>query len=195
MNIVFITSGLLSNEAPNKKSSNPWETHYFEAKIDFIDNSLPTEEILETFFYLTGDVPLNLNIDNTGKIFGTILTLDEQTHLNFNKYPKENIKLDGSNWLNNGRPKASSVLFSFMVNRKIIYKNLVLPDLGDGTNIFEIIVSTQVSINVIKNNNIDNYIFVKNYLKQGNILKIGNDDYTIDHLNLFVIRHPGPFGL
>ena len=195
MNIVFITSGKITNQAANKKSSNPWETHYFEHKIDYIDNILPTEEIIESYFNLSGDVPLDIKIDSEGILSGNILTFDEQVHVSFNKYPKETLKLDGSNWLNNGRPKSATVDFNFTVTRTIKYKDLTLPELEDDSNIFILDVSTEVTITVIKNNNIENFIFVKNYLKEGNTLKIGNDDYSYQHLNLFINRHPGPFGI
>ena len=36
-------------------------------------------------------------------------------------------------------------------------------------------------------------VFVKNYLDEGNTLKIGNDDYTKKHFSHFLQVHPGPF--
>lgn len=227
MQILFQDSGIIANQASNKRSSNPWETHYYEHNI--ISEDIPEiyEIILKKEYYLTGDVPLELTIDENGLIKGDILVLDEQT-IDIPKYPKEEIKLDGSNWLNNGRPKAAFVDFNFQVHKKITYeeyykdlnmdtfddlndmnmdgyddiKDIDMDNLDDITKetldnklyrISEYDDFTEVTIRVIKNNNIENYIFVKNYLKAGYPLMIGKDTYSYKHLNLFTQVHPGPF--
>lgn len=227
MQILFQDSGIIANQASNKRSSNPWETHYYEHNI--ISEDIPEiyEIILKKEYYLTGDVPLELTIDENGLIKGDILVLDEQT-IDIPKYPKEEIKLDGSNWLNNGRPKAAFVDFNFQVHKKITYeeyykdlnmdtfddlndmnmdgyddiKDIDMDNLDDITKetldnklyrISEYDDFTEVTIRVIKNNNIENYIFVKNYLKAGYPLMIGEDIYSYKHLNLFTQIHPGPF--
>ena len=224
---VIINNGLIPNEAPNKKSSNPWETHYYEHQINSIDTVEIYEIIIKTEYYLSGNIPLDITIDNNGLLKGDIRLLNEQ-EIEFDKYPKEDLKIDGSNWLNNGRPKAAFINFDFKVHKKITYeyhyKDLDMDkfdDLNDlnmdgfddikdidmdgkdditkellDTKLYKIMVyekSTDVTIRVIKNNNIDNYVFVKNYMDQGNTLKIDNDDYTKKHLNLFIQIHPGPF--
>ena len=227
MQILFQDSGIIANQASNKRSSNPWETHYYEHNI--ISEDIPEiyEIILKKEYYLTGDVPLELTIDENGLIKGDILVLDEQT-IDIPKYPKEEIKLDGSNWLNNGRPKAAFVDFNFQVHKKITYeeyykdlnmdtfddlndmnmdgyddiKDIDMDGLDDITKetldnklyrISEYDDFIEVTIRVIKNNNIENYIFVKNYLKAGHPLMIGEDIYSYKHLNLFTQIHPGPF--
>lgn len=224
---IFEDKGLLANKAPNKKSSNPWETHYFEYPIVSTDTVEEYEIIISTEYYLSGNIPLDVTIDNNGLLKGEIRLLNEQT-MEFEKHKKEDIKIDGSNWLNNGRPKAAFIDFDFKVHKKITYeyyykdldmdtfddendlnldgyddiKDLDMDGIDDtteellDTKLYKIMVyeeSTNVIIKVIKNNNIDNYVFVKNYMDQGNTLKIGNDEYTKKHINLFIQVHPGPF--
>ena len=224
---IFVDKDKIVNEAPNKKSSNPWETHYFEHQIISTDTTEIYENILNTEYYLSGNIPLDVVIDNNGLLKGDIRLLNEQ-NINVDKYPKEDLKVDGSNWLNNGRPKAAFVDFNFKVHKKITYeyyyKDLDMDGFDDvndlnldgyddlldldmdnkdditkeviDTKLFKIMEyeeSTDVTIRVIKNNNIDNYVFVKNYMDQGNSLKIGNDVYTKRHFNLFIQAHPGPF--
>lgn len=238
MKIVFQDNGIIPNQAPNKRSSNPWETHYYEHQVSSTDVPEIYEIILKTEYWLSGNVPLEVTIDDNGMLKGDILVLDEQV-LNIPKYPKEQIKLDGSNWTNNGRPKAAYVDFNFKVHKKLTYeeyykdldmdtfndlndldmdgfddindlnmdgfddlKDIDMDGFDDETKeeidkklyrISEYEDSTDVTIRVIKNNNIENYIFVKNYLKAGYPLMIGKDTYSYKHLNLFTQVHPGPF--
>ena len=216
MKIVFQDKGIISNQAPNKRSSNPWETHYYEYQISSTDIPEIYEIILKTEYWLSGNVPLEITIDENGMLKGDILVLDEQV-LDVPKYPKEQIKLDGSNWTNNGRPKAAYVDFNFRIHKKLTYedyhkdldmdgfddlKDIDMDGFDDETKevldkklyrISEYEDFTDVTIRVIKNNNIDNYIFAKNYLKAGYPLMIGKDTYSYKHLNLFTQIHPGPF--
>lgn len=238
MQILFQDSGIIANQASNKRSSNPWETHYYEHQILSTDMPEIYEIILKTEYWLTGDVPLDVVIDENGKLSGYVKLLDEQT-IDIPKYPKETIKLDGSNWLHNGRPKAAYVDFTFQVHKKLTYEEYykdlnmdTFNDLNDinmdgyddvndmnmdgfddlrdidmdgiddetkeeiDTKLYRITEYedfTEVTIRVIKNNSIDNYIFVKNYLKAGYPLMIGKDTYSYKHLNLFTQVHPGPF--
>lgn len=187
MNTVFTTSGPLENEYINKKQSELYETEYFEHTIKFTETLLPTEELISSVWELSGDVPLDLKIVD-GKIFGNVLMLQDQT-INVPRYPKEKIKPDGSNWQNNGRPIASTTIFNFTVIKKDIVKDL---ETEPETNL-EFTSNTNVSISLSKNYNIDNMVFVKTYLDEGNTLKIGNDDYTKKHFSYFLQMHPGPF--
>lgn len=194
----YITSGNITNDVPLNGASNPWEYHRFTHLVKYTDILKPTETIVEETMYTTGNLPLGLTLENN-IISGVIDLLDNQ-NIDIPKYPKEDIKLGGSNWLNNGRPIASSVDFTFNIVRDIVVNDSSLiiistdTEPGNDGNYFISFVTT-VTIKVIKNNNIDNFIFVKNYMEQGNTLKIGNKDYTINEMSDFLNDHPGPFGI
>lgn len=54
---------------------------------------------------------------------------------------------------------------------------------------------TEVTIRVIKNNDLENLIFVKNYMDHGYGLNIGSETFYKRDFNRFLNEHPGPFGL
>ncbi len=185
MTTVFITSGSLENEYIDKKQPELFETEYFEHNIKFTEIILPTEELISSVWKISGDVPLDLKIDN-GKLYGTILMLQDQI-INVPRHPKEKIKPDGGNWQNNGRPLANTIVFDFKVIKEDTVKDI------ESNIISEVTTDTNVYITLFKNYNIDNMLFVKSFLDEGNTLKIGNDDYTKKHFSYFLQVHPGPF--
>lgn len=54
-------------------------------------------------------------------------------------------------------------------------------------------ISEDVSIKIIKNNNLFNTRFVLRYMKAGHKMSIGNDTYGLKDINGFLSRHPGTF--
>lgn len=54
-------------------------------------------------------------------------------------------------------------------------------------------ISEDVSIKIIKNNNLFNTRFVLRYMKAGHKMSIGNDSYGLKNINDFLSRHPGTF--
>lgn len=187
MNVVFNKTGNLRNESTNG-SINPLEMEIFECLITSIDTPDTTESIISFSYKIDGFIPSNLTINNNGFISGKIMTFDEQQG-SYEKYPKEKIKVDGSNWVNNGRPKNNSVDFNFNIVKTIVY----MDNVDNKEKSMEFI--NNVTITVCKNNNIDNYVFAKNYFDQGYSLKLGNDEYTKKTSSLYFQLHPGPFGI
>lgn len=54
-------------------------------------------------------------------------------------------------------------------------------------------ISEDVSVKIIKNNNLFNTRFVLRYMKAGHKMSIGNDSYGLKNINDFLSRHPGTF--
>lgn len=185
MTTVFITSGSLENEYINKKQSEVYETEYFEHTIKYTETILPTEELVSSVWELSGDIPLHVKLDGL-TLKGNIEMLQNQI-IDVPRYPKEKIKPDGSNWQNNGRPIDSTTAFNFNIIKIDKVKDI------ESDTITDVRTETTVNITLTKNYNIDNMVFVKNYLDEGNTLKIGNDDYTKKHFSYFLQVHPGPF--
>lgn len=207
METIFSTNGTIINQDSNATSSNPKELNFFKHKILSQDIFLTTEEFLKEEWYLEGEVPLNIIIDSSGTLSGNIVLLHEQTKV-MDKYPLEDIKEDGSNWLNNGRPKAAYIDFNFIVCKKTYYKDLdlletlsvpndegVIEDVSDELITKDIVFKQEVIIRVIKSNDIDNLVFAKNYMDQGYKLKIGDTEYGKREFFEYIKDHPGPFGI
>ena len=54
-------------------------------------------------------------------------------------------------------------------------------------------ISEDVSVKIIKNNNLFNTRFVLRYMKAGHKMSIGDDTYGLKDINGFLSRHPGTF--
>lgn len=54
-------------------------------------------------------------------------------------------------------------------------------------------ISEDVSVKIIKNNNLFNTRFVLRYMKAGHKMSIGNDSYGLKDINGFLSRHPDTF--
>jgi len=181
------STGLLSNEAPDA-ASNPWECQQFKYQTLYTDGP-PIIFGGHIEWFLTGYVPNDLKIDKeSGLISGIIkpLTSEQPSVVDF--YPDEIMKEDGSNWMNTGRCKNATHTFSLTIHRKFIEKIITpVPK--------EVIteVTSDVSIMVVKNNDIDNMVFCSKYLKAGYPLKIKNDMYTYETRDGFFKNHPSNF--
>lgn len=191
----MITSPIiLINDEPISGAVNPWECHYFKHKVLFTENP---NEIKTIEWKLEGVIPNNITIDDNGLISGKIeiLDLDQNGITEDLLFPKENIKEDGSNWTNTGRYKNDLHIFNFTIVRLFLYEKTIVNE-DESFEIIEIIgkESLDVSIHVIKNNNIDNYIFIKRYLESGWKVKVENKDYFYKDFEEFIKIHPGPFG-
>lgn len=195
--------GLLPNE-DSRSASNPREGEHFKHQLNYISSG----EMIVINWSLLGDaIPNNLTIDGKGLISGRMLIFDEQPIIT-NNAPTEPTKLDGSNWLSNGRYRGSKYVFNFTVRLDYKYPNPAL-NTGSGTvggsedetdpgppppKYIEAFTESNINIVMIRNHDVDNYVFVKKYFEAGHTLRIDNDEYTKDHMVDFIMRHPGPFG-
>lgn len=207
--IVITTTGLLNNTAPGFKP-NPKECDDFYATISY---SI-TGEILEIKqWYISGELPkgLELKVESIATIDGNIKPFVLQ-ELNPNLYyPKEDLKIDGSNRLNNGNLKGSSYTFNFSVN-----VDYTIADELDPTIIIDKTTTSELNITVIKSGDIDNTLFMKNYLDiqdpidfntlefyNGELrmrvktdkrnIPYGDKKYYKEDLAELYLNHPGPF--
>lgn len=181
----IITNGLLNNQKPMDGASNPWECHDYEHVIEYTNGEYFLSHIK---WRLEGDVPIGLNIDiNTGVISGNIATFNNQTSC-VDRNIEESLLLDGSNHMNNGRFKHDSYIFNFKVIREYTET--------DETEepIIELISESDISIKVIKNNDIDNLIFCIKYLEAGHSINVDGNKYKIDEIDELIKVHKGPFG-
>lgn len=187
-------SGNLINQRPTDGRSNPLECQDFYHAMTFNEIVETNEEYISHEWSLEGEVPSKLTIDENGVISGRILTFDLQEHCQDKLNPKEPLKADGSNWLNNGRLNAPSYTFNFKVKRTVKYSLVteatppVEPTINESTAVVD------VNILVLNSHDIDNLMFVRNYLATGKELRIGKKVYTMDTMEDFLKVHPGPFG-
>lgn len=196
--------GLLPNEDP-RSATNPREGEHFKHQL----NSISSGEMIVISWSLLGDeIPNKITIDEDGLISGRMLIFDEQPCIT-NNAPSEPTKLDGSNWLSNGRYRGAQYTFNFTVRLDYKYPNPALNTGSGGTGggseddvdpgppppeFIEDFTESNVSITMIRNHDVDNYVFVKKYFEAGHTLRIDNDEYTEKHMDDFIMRHPGPFG-
>lgn len=129
MESTIITTGLLPNQSGLYHAKNPWETHIYKHTVETAETKLFKEHIL---WWLTGDVPLDLTIDNNGVISGTVLILNNQPSCQNNLAPREKIKLDGSNWQSIGRYRDATKTFNFTIHRKYYTWEVVKIEGKDG---------------------------------------------------------------
>nr|DAX15841.1 MAG TPA: hypothetical protein [Caudoviricetes sp.] len=129
MECTILSGALLPNQSGMYHAKNPWETHIYKHTIETAETKLFKEHRL---WYLTGDVPLDLTIDNNGVISGQILILNNQPSCKDNLMPVEKIKLDGSNWRSTGRYRDATKTFEFQVHRKYYTWEVVKIEGKDG---------------------------------------------------------------
>jgi hypothetical protein len=159
------SAGLISNEKPQNGAKNPWETHYFEYQTKFED---PPDFCTHVAWSIYGDVPVGIKIDSgSGKISGTICHFGKQPSCQDNK-PKEQLEFDGSNCDKNGRFKHQTYDFHFTIQRDTLVSG---PNPSNGAMDCSIKISlietNEVCIKVIKCHDIDNLIFIEQYLDEG----------------------------
>jgi len=211
---MIVTKNIIINEASGAIAANPWECDYFEHTIivdedvmekGYVNTPCPDDyegtndewefdEHIE--WSLTGDVPLKLTIDKvTGVISGKISMLTDKQPGVTEFFPKEVIKEDGSNRTNTGRYKNATHEFTFEVRRKISIKikNECKKTPSEDYNYYtEEHVST-VKIIVVKNNDIDNTIFCRDYLEAGYMISVDDKEFRRGDLLELLEEHPGPF--
>ena len=160
----ILTAGLLINSTPQNGANNPWELHHFTFPIVFTPPPAFCEHVK---WEMSGDYPKGLKIDSTtGIISGKVKHFGEQPSCK-GAYPKEDVKIDGSNYLNNGRFMGNLYDFIFEVER-ITKTSLPNPSNGnlDCTSTEETSETSVVTIRVVKNYSIDNFIWKESYTKQ-----------------------------
>jgi len=206
MGCQILTTGLIPNQ--NGPTQNPWECHYFTHQVETIEDEYFKEHIE---WGLDGDIPLDIEIDkDIGLIHGVIKPLTvEQPGIDESMFtPDEVLKEDGSNWKNIGRYKNTTYTFKFRLYR--IYRdesvngpisceteNCSIIESGetiDGKFYAIKVQWTFIEIMVIKNNDIDNYIFAKKYFDAGYKIVYNDISYTKENEDDFFKNHPGPFG-
>ena len=219
--IVISTTGTLTNNEPGFKP-NPKECDDFYATIDYniIGEILEIKE-----WYILGELPkgLKLNTENEIYIDGNIKPFVLQ-ELNSNYYyPKEDLKIDGSNRLNNGNLISDSYVFNFSINVDYTIIDEASPsdeanpsDVANPPIILDMTATSNLNITLIKSGNINNTLFMKNYLDvetpidfntlefyngkltmvvktdKRNIPYNGKKYYKKDLEDLY-LNHPGPF--
>lgn len=201
MSSEIVTSGMLVNQTPVNGASNPQECHMFTHQVEYVDD----ESFLEHLeWYLEGDIPVGISIDKeNGLISGKIKSFMDQPSVGGG--PKEKLKIDGSNLSALGRDIVGYT-FNFKIKRDYTYTFLGTEESSPSSVIIDTIES-DVSIYVIKNNSLDNYIFARMYLEAGESEVIVNGkvetlkhkflyngiEYTVDSFGEFIKAHPGPF--
>ena len=111
-------------------------------------------------YYLDPDttqVPNNLVIDSNGLITGLILPTKNQPDA-VPRFPDEVVKLDGSNWMNNGSYINDTFTFHFTVRCEWQEQNNTTLVITPGTTL------QNVSLMLIKDHTVEAKLFVQNYL-------------------------------
>lgn len=207
--IIIDTSGVLSNILSGFKP-NPKECDDFYNTIKYSITG-EIEQIKQ--WYILGELPKGLIFHSDSNLFidGNIKPFVLQELNSSLYYPKEDLKIDGSNRLNNGNLIASSYTFNFSVN-----VDYTILDELDPTIIIDKTATSDLSITVIKSGDIDNTLFMKNYLDiqdpidfntlgfyNGELTMIvktdrrnipyGDRKYYKEDLADLYLNHPGPF--
>lgn len=193
----ILSTGIIPNDAPVDSASNPWECH------DFMHNTLHAETgdfALHVAWSIAGDIPNEITIDpGSGVISGNVKPLNYQdTGIVNDIIGKQPLKIDGSNFKEIGRPDSPFYLFSFTITRA--YMIWVVKELG---TMAPEVATSDVTIKVIKNHDIDNLIYIKEYLKPGtsmvngfekkHTMNIDGVSYDKDSVDACIANHPGPF--
>jgi len=163
----ILSKGEIKNQKPIDNWDSPLEEHYFYHKIEYTN---PKDYIKNIYWSIEGEIPKDISINNRGIIKGKISHFGLQIETQDNK-PLERVNFGGSNSLNNGRYKHNEYSFNFIVKRKYQTISGVITE------------KSSVYIKVLKNFDIDNYIFLKMYLDKG----IGVTDGKVSikpHLNI-----------
>ena len=215
MEVTITSAGMITNQKSGL-SANPHECHEFNYQMLFTSTGNVVEHLS---WELIGDYPNGISIDNIGKITGTIMPFNLQptvTDVN----PHTPLKLDGSNYMENGRYRGATYTFTFTVKHNYTIINTNTPEIVDGVPLPLLPIpesnSTELSIMVIKSANIDNFLFFKEYLDvdeelEKTLLSMNNGivettiqvtkrymtyngiQYFKDDLDELTNVHPGPF--
>lgn len=191
--VLLDKTGPLNNES-SRSTPNPREGGEFICSVIHTTTSPIT--ILE--WRLTGpEVPVGLSISNTGVISGIMEIFDNQTAIKNNSIPKVT-SIDGQNWMSNGRYRGSTYTFNFTVELRYEYE-VISTGLDDDGNplpneIIEDTVTSAVAITMVRNYDVDNFVFVKKYLEAGHKLMLDGVEYSISEMGEYIMKHPGPFG-
>jgi len=192
---IISTSLIINNAGPK---DNPRELEYFEHNTKYTP---PPNFCSHVAWTIYGDVPKGISIDSgTGKIFGNIKAFYDQPSTQ-NNYPYEEILYDGSNWQNNGRYKNSYYDFHFTIQRDTLVSG---PNPSTGALDCSVQIPykelSNVYIKEIKCHNIDNKIFIKQYLESTQVSPETNERTSINvngivytNYNDLKNNHPGPF--
>ena len=195
----IISTSLIPNETPQSGATNPWEEHNYEYQTQFED---PSDFCEHVSWVLSGDVPAGIEIDSdSGLISGQIKHFGNQPSCQDNK-PKEQLEFDGSNCLQNGRFKEQTYDFHFTITRNIMVWTVgALMCAGPQAPFAE---TSDVYIKEVKDHNIDNLIFMEQYIDEGKssedpdtgaeiptTININGKEYT-DSASA-VKNHVGPF--
>ena len=160
-------------------------------KVEIID----TNNLINNLKYSIEETtrpPEGINITEDGKLYGRLEPIIP------NDIPRINI--DGSGRENINRFNGTEKIVDFKIRLEY---NITLPDTPDET--LEGYQLFNVSIRIVKNNDIDNYVFMVGYLMSresvvnGTIVKhtIDYNGVTYDESNVLELlkNHPGPFGV
>ena len=213
---------LLKNEGNSDLEGNPY-SHIIRTKLkNEIEETTGLPYIINSRnydFVNYGAVPKGLLIDHLGVIHGRLEPIIP------NDIPRINI--DGSGRENINRFEGNEKIFNFKIR---LYYNISKPyyetDESDSTSSstesseepttsepvnvlkYEEIEDTQVfdvSIRMVKNNDIDNYVFLVGFLLSESsvvngvtvkhTIKVGNVEYDKNDVMEILKVHPGPFGI
>jgi len=182
------SSGIIQNETPMNGAVNPWECHTFKYTTQYTEDN-----VTHVKWYITDIPPNNIVIDkDTGIITGIIQPLikDMQPLLVDNDfYPIEKLKEDGSNYNSIGRIKQPYKDYYFNINRDYLDND----DTDSNGDPKQKTTTSTVYIRVVKNHDIDNFVFGNAYLDAGWTLKIKSKKYTKVNKDEWFKDHPGPF--
>ena len=194
----ILDAGIIYNEQPSAGALNPHETHFYEHQVK---HSPPPHFCEHVSWVIVGDIPKSISIDaSSGVISGTLCHFGKQPSCQSNK-PKEKPVYDGKNFANNGRFKPDLYDFHFTVIRNTLVSG-PNPSTGamDCAVKIPFVETSNVYIRLVKNQDIDNLIFLEDYIDNGIPSEESGEETSIN-VNGKVYTtsssarraHPGPF--
>lgn len=171
---VIVPGGQIVNHSPQENAINPHECHMFSHQLVYTINPMGGSVTI-TAWKMNGEVPLDLSINNTGTISGTIKLFNDQPFIK-DISATETISLDGSNWKMVGRPESFTYDFKWEVWAEYTYVS------SEGQVMQYMSSPGNVILTVIKSNTIDEYAALRAYLKAGTSTIQGQyGDIEVEH--------------
>jgi len=181
---------MLPNDLLSDGAMNPWECHTYSHTMQHVEDGLFCEHIA---WSMSGDIPVGLSMDaGSGTISGDVLHFGLQPSCQDN-YPIEVFREDGGNYTSTGRFKELYFDFIVTIQRDYLVKGPNADGKPDCATPLPESVSGVFIIRVVKNHDIDNLLYLRNYLKAGYYTKIEDERYYEDKIDELISLHPGPF--
>ena len=193
--------GTTPNKLKQDNAENPHECHFYSYQVEKTENAGDGKITIEGW-KMSGEIPLDVSINDSGLISGTIKIFNDQPLLqDCINIKADRVELSGKNWQEVGRPTKDYYEFKSEVWVEYTYTT------KEGVSTPYMSAPVDVIIKAIKSHSIDGYLAMRNYLKTGSSTistkvgdvevqhryDIGGKKYTYSEFEEFLADSPGPW--